>query len=272
MRSLGEASGRLLLAAYLAMVLFPFYWMAKSAVEPSAAAYTPHLLPGAVTLANFRELLRDTPFLVHLRNSLVVAAGCTAVTTLSAALGGYALARHAWRGHRVFAQSILLSYMFPPILLGIPFFALFRAFHLINTLSGLMVAHTTLSFPFGLWLMWQFFQSLPREYEEAAWVSGASRGQALLRVVLPLTAPGLLAVAVFAFANSWNDYTLALLLVQKESVLTLPVSVSLFVQQMQISWGSVQAANVLLVLPGLLLLLGGNTYFLRGLQGGGLTG
>lgn len=272
MRRGGRWVARVSLAAYLLCVLFPFYWMVKSAVEPPAAVYHPHLLPSAVTLLSFKDLLRDTSFLGHLRNSLIVAAGCMVVTVILTTLGGYGLARHAWRGHRALAQGILLSYMFPPILLGIPFFVLFRQLHLVNTLGGLIAAHTTLSFPFGLWLMWQFFQALPRDYEEAAWVSGATRAQALLRVVLPLTLPGVLAVAVFAFANSWNDYTFALLLVQKESLLTLPVSVSLFVQQMQINWASIQAANVLLVLPGLLLLLAGQTYLLRGFQGGGLKG
>lgn len=256
------------IAAYLGVTVFPFYWMFKSAIEPPAAVYDPKLLPGSFTTGNAVMLLRESSFLANAWNSLVVALMSSVAVVACSALGGYALSRYPIPGKRVLAQVILFTYMFPELLLGIPFFAMFKSLGLLNSLGGLALAHMTLSFPFALWLMWQAFQALPPEYEEAAWIDGAGPVKTFLLIVCPMARSSMIAVLIFAFAASWNDYILSLMLIRDDKLFTLPVAISLFVTQLHFNWAVIQAAALLLAVPGLLLLLGGQKYLVRGFGGG----
>lgn len=261
----------LFLCIYLIPVLFPFYWMLKSALGDPSEVYSPSLGLSTFSFQNFANLLSGTSFPGSARNSLQVAVVSAAIVTACSALGGYALSRMRFRYKGVLAQIVLFSYMFPEILLGIPFFAMFQKIGLLNSLSGLVAAHITLSLPFGLWLMWQFYQAIPKSYEEAAEIDGASRFQAFFRIMLPLSVPALVAVYIFAFAASWNDYVLGMMLLRDDQMFTLPIAMSLFVEQMDLNWAVIQAANVLLALPGLLLVLFGQKYLIRGFQTSGLA-
>ncbi|MGD9942080.1 MAG: carbohydrate ABC transporter permease [Burkholderiaceae bacterium] len=260
-----------LLLLYLVPTLFPFYWMLKSALGKPADVYKPSLGMHSASLENFASLLSSTNFLTSASNSLKVALAAAFVVMACSALGGYALARMRLKRKGLLAQIVLFSYMFPEILLGIPFFAVFQKMGLLNSLSGLALAHVTLSLPFGLWLMWQFYQSLPMSYEEAAQIDGAGKFQIFRRIMLPLSVPALAAVFIFGFAASWNDYVLGLMLIRDDQMFTLPIAMSLFVQQMDLNWALIQAANVLLALPGLLLVLFGQKYLVRGFQTSGLA-
>lgn len=266
-----SALPKILIAIYLIPVLFPFYWMLKSALETPADVYKPRLWLGSFTLENFDALLRTTNFLVTASNSLKAALISSVIVVVCSGLGGYALARTDIPRKALIAQIVLFSYMFPEVLLGIPFFALFQKLGLLNSISGLAIAHVTLSLPFGLWLMWQFYQALPKSYEEAAEMDGASKFQTFLMVMVPLSIPALTAVFIFAFAASWNDFVLGLMLIRDDQKFTLPIAMSLFVQQMELNWAVIQAANFLLALPGLLLVLFGRKYLVRGFQTSGLA-
>jgi multiple sugar transport system permease protein len=250
---------------------FPFYWMLKSAIEPAASVYRPHLLVDGGTLENLHVLLTQTSFLGNALNSLIVAATTSVLVVVCSMIGGYVLARYDIPAKRIIAQLVLFTYMFPEILLGIPFFSLFRQLGLLNSLFGLSLAHLTLTFPFALWLMWQTFEAMPREYEEAAAIDGASRTETFLRVVCPMAAPAAAAVLIFAFAASWNDYTLSLMLIRDDQLYTLPVSVSLFVTQLHFNWAVIQGAAILIAVPGLVLLVLGQRYLVRAFGGGGLA-
>lgn len=266
-----SALPKILIAVYLIPVLFPFYWMLKSALETPADVYKPRLWLGSFTLENFDTLLRTTNFLVTASNSLKAALISSVIVVVCSGLGGYALARTDIPRKALIAQIVLFSYMFPEVLLGIPFFALFQKLGLLNSIWGLAIAHVTLSLPFGLWLMWQFYQALPKSYEEAAEMDGASKFQTFLLVMVPLSIPALTAVFIFAFAASWNDFVLGLMLIRDDQKFTLPIAMSLFVQQMELNWAVIQAANFLLALPGLLLVLFGRKYLVRGFQTSGLA-
>jgi multiple sugar transport system permease protein len=261
----------LFIGGYLAVTVFPFYWMLKSALEPAASVYHPHLLPEHVTVENVATLLRNSSFLSNALNSLEVALASSIMVVACSAIGGYALSRYPIPAKRALAQTILFSYMFPELLLGIPFFALFKSLGLLNSLFGLALAHMTLSFPFALWLMWQTFQAMPAEFEEAAWIDGAGPMHAFLFIACPIALPAIVAVLIFAFAASWNDYILSLILIRDDKLLTLPVAISLFVTQLHFNWAVIQGAALLLGVPGLLLLLFGQRYLVKGFGGGGLA-
>lgn len=269
--TLARSLPTILLVVYLIPTLFPFYWMLKSALGRAEDVYKPALGMSSASFDNFVQLLTTTQFLTNASNSLKVALAAACVVVTCSALGGYALARMRFKRKALLAQVVLFSYMFPEILLGIPFFAVFQKLGLLNSLSGLTLAHVTLSLPFGVWLMWQFYQSLPMSYEEAAQIDGASKFQTFYRIMLPLSVPALAAVFIFGFAASWNDYVLGLMLIRDDQMFTLPIAMSLFVQQMDLNWALIQAANVLLALPGLLLVLFGQKYLVRGFQTSGLA-
>lgn len=260
-----------LILIYLIPTIFPFYWMLKSALGAPAEVYEPKLLMHSITFDNFQSLLTTTNFLNSAGNSLKVALFAAAIVVICSALGGYSLARMKFKRKALLAQIVLFAYMFPEVLLGIPFFAMFQKIGLINSHFGLILSHVTLSLPFGLWLMWQFYQSLPMSYEEAAQIDGASKFQTFMRVMMPLSLPALAAVFIFGFAASWNDYVLGLMLIRDDKMFTLPIAMSLFVQQMDLNWAMIQAASVLLALPGLLLVLFGQKYLVRGFQTSGLA-
>ncbi len=271
-RRLVQLSFCVALAAMGIFFLFPFYWMFKGSFEPSGALLQANIVPGEVTLENYRRLLSDTEFPTFFGNSLVVAVGSTLLTVVLALLGGYGLARFRFPGQATIARSVLLAYMFPALALAIPLFMVFRSAGLVNSYTGLILAHTGHSLPFGIWLMWQFFQTVPRSYEESAFVMGAGRLRAFLDVALPLASPGLVAIAIFAFALSWEDYTFSLILVTQQQAKTLPVGVMNFVERDVIHWGLIQASAVFMALPALLIVLLFQRYLVTGLGAGGLKG
>lgn len=269
MRATIERQGPLvLLLVILALVAFPFYWMLLSSFTPREVLFRPpyRLVRTDLSLGNYRDLFFATEFLTYLKNSLVAAAGAIVLNVVAATLAGYGLTRFAFRGKKTFAFGTLFSYMFPPMLLAIPLYILFSALQMRNTYTGLILAHMALSLPLNIWLMWQYFQIVPVSLEEAAWVSGAGKLRALREVCLPSARPGILSVAIFSFALSWNDFTFAFILQTDRAMFTLPVGLATFVEQTAIHWGMVMAAAVLVSVPTFLLVFFLQRYLLSGLR------
>lgn len=263
---------------YLAVVLvvlfftFPIYWMVKGSFEPAQAFVRPNLLPQDVSLANYGQLLDNSNFLTHLGNSVGAALISMSLSISLACLAGYGLARFRFKGRTVVGRSVLFVYMFPSLALAIPLYGVFNNLGLTNTTLGLALAHTSLSLPFGIWLMWQSFQTISTSYAESAAVLGASRIRAFFEVELPLARPALIAFAIFAFALSWDDYTLAFIIGTSEAAKTLPVGIMSFVEGDVIHWGAIMAAGVAMALPAFLIVLLLQRYLVRGLTAGGLKG
>ena len=201
---------------------FPFLWMLSTALKPSGEIFaTPRLVPLSPTLENFWRLFADTSFLVFFRNSVVVAGATVLLTLTVSSLGAYSLTRYRFRGRDSVAGLILLTYMFAPIMIIIPFYILVRQLGIVNTRLALVLSYTTFCLPFCLWVLRAFFQSIPLELEEAALVDGAGRGRTVWYVVLPLALPGLIAAAIFTFILAWNDFLFALVLITSEELKTL---------------------------------------------------
>lgn len=257
-----------LLAILLLYVAFPLYWSVSSAFKTPAALFArpPGVFIFDSTLNNFQRLLFETKFLTYFKNSIIVGIGATILSTALATLGGYGLTRAKFRGKRNVARGVLFSYMFPPILLAIPLYSIFHNLGLLNSYVSLMLAHTAITLPFSMWIMWQFFQTIPIEYEESAWISGAGRLRTFWEVVLPMARPGTIAIAIFSFALSWNDYTFAVVVMTDSSMQTLPVGVNSFIEQTAVNWGLVLSGGVLIMLPAFLLILFLQKYLLQGFR------
>jgi multiple sugar transport system permease protein len=194
-----------------------------------------------------------------------------AISVVTSVLAGYGLARLTFPYKKTFARSILFGYMFPPVLLGIPIFMIWDQLSLINSLFGLVLAQLAIILPFSTWIMWKFFLSIDESYEEAAWLCGYSRPRAFFEVALPHAKPGVIAIAIWAFGLSWNDFTFALLLLSDLNVQTLPVGILAFMEQNTIFWGEMMAAVTLISIPPFAVVLTLQSYVLKGFSVGGMN-
>jgi ABC-type glycerol-3-phosphate transport system permease component len=243
-----------LVLASLVPIVFPILWMFLSALKPLNELVTvpPSWLPRHATLEHFRELMALTNFPIYMWNSTVAACLTAGITVSVATLGAYSLTRFRYRGRQMLATFTLLSYMFPPILLAIPLFVVISRLGMADSLISLALAHISFALPFCLWLMWGYMKSVPVALEEAAMIDGASRMVAFVRVVIPMSLPGIIAIGVLSFLVSWNDYLYALILLTSEGKKTLSLGVSTFIGPMAVEWGLINAAGVVITLPVIL--------------------
>jgi len=198
-----------------------------------------------------------------------VALGVVFLTTVSATLGGYGLARIDIPRKQSFARMILFGYMFPAILLAIPMFIFWNELGIINSYIGLILAETGVALPFSLWMMWKFFQTVPESLEEAAQMAGATRFRAFYEIALPVAKPGIVAIAIFSFAGSWNAYTFPRIIMVDTEMWPLTIGLYSFTVQESILWGQLMAASVLTLLPPFLFIFVLQKYLLAGFGSGG---
>lgn len=272
----GSRAGSLGMHAALALaalvVIFPVVWIGLAALKTQIA-----LLRGDVFFTpvwtNFGELLfsRSSDYRADFVNSLIVASASTALVLAVATPAAYSLARLGWPRWvpaAVLAWS-LVFHMIPPITMVGPWYVMFRSLGLDNTYTGLVAAHLALNLPIGIWLMSVFVREIPIELEEAARVDGCTTPQMLLRIVVPLVAPGLAATAVISFVFSWNEFAVALNLTAKQTA-TVPVAIARFAQEYEIKHGVMAAGAVLSAIPAVLLLLAAQRYIVKGLTAGAI--
>lgn len=260
------------LVAGFVVISFPLYWMAVSAVLPADRLYVQSapLVPTDVTLANVRALFHHDRFVLFYFNSILLSTGVVGLTTVTATLGGYALASVTFRFKRTFTRMVLLGYVFPPILLAIPMYTLWRGVGLLNSRVGVVLGVTATSLPFSLWLMWQYFQTIPDSLGESAQVVGAARFRAFYEIELPLAKPGLIAVATFSYAVAWNAYTIPKVVLTDASKWPLTVGIHDLVVNNKVLWPEVMAGSALTILPALVFVYFLQTYLLEGFSGVGL--
>jgi multiple sugar transport system permease protein len=240
-----------LLLALLLIVIFPFYWMTITSFkgEDQMRSLASMFWPSPVVVENYQQLLGKTEFATWYRNSVVVAVSSTLLATAVGTIGAYALARLSFLGRAFMASTVLITYLVPPSILFIPLYAQIRNLGLADSLAGLIVAYPSFTVPFVTWLLMGYFESIPVELEEAAMIDGATRFGAFRRVVLPLAAPGLLAAALYAFTQAWNEFLYALVFITNVKLRTLPVGLSTFITGDVYGWGYLMAGAVLTTLP-----------------------
>jgi multiple sugar transport system permease protein len=274
----GTRTTRFLTAAglvlFLLVVLVPFWWIANMSFKTYEQIQfaTSIYVPRPLTWENYVGLWTNTRFPLWLRNSLVTAFVVTATTTVIASLGGYAIARIRFPGRGPVASLILILYLVPPALLFIPLYRVLAELGATNSLTALFLAYPTFTVPFCTWLLIGFFKALPRELEESALIDGAGRTTAFVRVLLPLAAPGIVASAVFAFTLSWNEFLYALVFIQDERSITVPVGLNLLIYGDVFHWGELMAASVITTLPVVGLYMFIHRWMVEGLAAGSVKG
>lgn len=252
----------------------PIYWMVLSSVRPPSQLFRdPSLVPGwPLSLDSYRQLLRTTDYLTQFANSVIVALCVVAITLAISIVVAYTITRYRMRGKSLLISSMLYAYMFPPLLLAIPLLSIFASVGLSDTLFAIVVAHCTLTLPLGIWLFWGFFKSMPFELEEAAMVDGCTRIGAFVSVVLPLSLPGIVTVAIFSFLLSWTDYIFAFVLLSSDEQKTLPVGLASILSTFDVRWGEVMAGATLIALPLFVMFVFLSRYFIQGLAAGATKG
>ncbi len=256
-----------LLFAIVLAFIFPLFWMFSTAFRPESEMFVRELqlIPETFTLENW-ELVLDSSVPQYFINSVIVSGGVVFLTTTLATLGGYGLSRLEFPFKRNLTRAILIGYMFPPILLGIPMFIIWRDLGILNSYLGLILALTALSLPFSVWMLWKFFQAVPKSMEESAHMMGATRFGAFYDVALALAKPGIIAIAVFSYAIAWNAYTIPKIIVPDSSKWVLTVGLHSFIEGDLINWGEIMAGSALAVIPAFLFVYFLQKYLLEGFR------
>jgi multiple sugar transport system permease protein len=241
------------LLLYSVFLLFPFAWMLIVSIKPDQVLLDTRINPFAIvspTLENYRFLLTETEFPRWIWNTLVVTVGATALSLLCSILIGYALGRFRFRGGNTMGIAIFLLYLVPPTLLFIPLSQIISRFGLYNSYWALILVYPTFLIPFASWLLMGYFRTISGELEDAALVDGATRLQAMTRIVLPLAIPGILSAGIFCFTLAWNEFLYALVFMGSGDMKTVPVGVvSDLIRADVYFWGSLMAAGLLGSVP-----------------------
>lgn len=253
-----------------AMMIFPFLWMASTSLKQHAYVIEtpPRLLPPEPTLDNFDDAWKANNFQLYFSNSLIVAVATTVLSVFFSSMAAYAFARFEFPGKELVFYALLITMMIPGLVLIIPQFLLAKAFHLRNSLLGLIIVYVAMSVPLNSFLLRGFFEGLPRELEEAVLLDGGGYFTIFFKIVLPLSKPALATVAIFTFLFSWDEYVWALTAIDDVTQRTLPVAIATFQGQHATEWGLVFAASLIAMIPVLAIFIFLQRYFIKGLTAG----
>ena len=262
-----------LLVIFVIMVAVPLFWMVATALKTNKALYEDFsYLPTRPTLEHFVRVIQREDLLRNIWNSFAVASTTTAVTVVVSALAAFSIVRYRYRGREWIGRFILFKYLLPTAMLFVPLYAIVVALGLGNTLKSLMLTYLSITVPFCTWMLMGYFRSIPPELEEHAMVDGCTRIGALFRILLPLSAPGLVASAVFSFTLSWNEFLLALVFTSDHTTMTVPIKLSMMVVGDQYIWGQLMAGAILASVPITILYFIGQRFVVQGLAAGAVKG
>jgi multiple sugar transport system permease protein len=276
MRKLAGAVAFNILAWTIVLVTaFPLVWMVITSVKPQFELFRipPTFWPETVTFEHYARLLWETPFLIYMRNSLILSTATTILVVAVATLGAHSLVRFRYPGREKLAQLVLFTYLLPSVVLILPLYLMMVWLGVANTLLSLVIAYTTFALPYALWLLRSFMQGIPDDLENAALVDGATRMGAFFDVILPQALPGIISTSLFTFILSWNEYLYALVLVNTDAARPLTTGVmSMLISAFNIEWSLLMAASVMMSIPLIIIFAFLQKFLTRGFGAGGVKG
>ena len=267
LRSFGA---HLVLLHFVVLTLLPLVWILDIALSPGNALGGS--LGGPYTTEHFSKMLGSASFWTWMRNSLIVSLGTTLLGLVVAVPAGYAFSRYKFTGRDVSMFAFLLVQMFPGIIILVPYFLVMKTLGLLNSHLGLILAYCVTALPLCVWMLKGFFDTVPRELEEAALLDGCNQLQVFTKVVLPLSLPAVAVTALFSFLAAWNEFLLALTFNTSNDMYTLPVGLASMISSTGQAWGDFAAASLLVSLPVALLFLFFQKFLIEGLSAGGVKG
>ncbi|MCI9118712.1 MAG: carbohydrate ABC transporter permease [Flavonifractor sp.] len=253
----GDTVSYVYLTILAIIAMFPMVWILLTSVkgkgemmgDPTA------FLPKSLTLDNYRTVIQQLGFGGNVVNSIIVAMSTTLIAILISALGAYGVVRFFPKFGKLMTRVLITTYMFPPILLAVPYSIIMGKVNLMNSRVGLVIVYLSFSVPYAIWLLVGFFQTVPLEIEEAARVDGANKLQVFGKVVLPIVAPGLVAVAIYTFINAWNEFLYSLILMNSSDKMTVAVALKSLEGQEVMDWGVMMAASAMVVIPSVIFFM-----------------
>ena len=261
------------LIVILLFILFPFYWTFITSIKPDTELYgAVTYWPRQVQWENYTKLFTTTVnFLAAMKNSFIVAAVTTVVSLTASTLASYAFSRYRFAGRRAMMALFLSNNMFPTVLLLIPLYSIMRNLGLLYTPWALVLAYTTFTLPFSVWLLNGFFNDLPLSLEEAALVDGCNRRMAFFKIILPILGTCLVATGVYIFMTSWNEYTFAVMFTNN-ATRTIPVALKSLIGQLGVDWGLLTAGGIITIIPVCIMFFFAQKRLVEGLTAGAVKG
>jgi len=257
------------------IIVFPLIWLFFTAFKSKGEIFQfpTRLLPLDWTWENYAELFRITQFLRYFINTAVISMVAAVISIIIATCASYSLSRFRIPGGGIIAVALLLMYMLPEIVLGIPFMKIFLFLGLSDSLVALTIAYISITLPFSIWMLRSYIESIPTALEEAALIDGCTRFQGFLRVIVPQAVPGIMATTIFTFILCWNEYLYALILITSEQNKTLTLGLSILLGETAIySWGMLAAGSVLTVIPVIVLFVFFQKHIVAGFTAGAIKG
>jgi ABC-type glycerol-3-phosphate transport system permease component len=260
----------IILIAASAMVLIPVLWMISTAFKSNEEVMVtpPVWIPENPTFDAFARIWKDYPFGDYFLNSVIIVIAATLISIIFSALAGYGASRFRFRGRGSFLTFLLITQMFPSIMLLIPFYQVLKTLGLIDTHMGLIIVYISFTVPFCTWMMLGFFDSIPKELDEAALIDGCGPVRTFVQIIFPLSLPGIAATAIYAFLQSWNEYMFALILTTREEMKTLPVGIGQLNGYYKVAWNDMMAASIISSMPLIIMFLFMQKYFISSLTAG----
>jgi len=260
--------------AFVLFSVYPVLQVLTTSLRPGDQLYSTelNLIPDNWTFDAYRIMLTEKPFLLWMRNSIIVALGTALIGVVLASIGGFALSRYRFRGHGAALQGILMTQMFPATMLLLPLYLLMRKLYLVDTLGGVMIAYVATALPFCVWTMKGYYDTIPVALNEAALIDGCSPLQAFVRVTLPLSAPALVITGLFSFMTGWSEFMVARVMLNSKELMTLPLGLESLFTTYQTEWANYAAGSLLVSLPVVVLFLLLNRYLVSGLTLGSVKG
>jgi trehalose/maltose transport system permease protein len=258
----------------LAFNLFPFLWAVLSSFRPSSELFSTQIFPRALTFAHYVDVFRDPRFMASLANSIIISGATVIISLAFGSLCAYALGRLPFRFKAPVLYLVLTMTMFPQISVLSGLFVMLKTLGLFNTRQGLVLTYLIFTLPFTIWVMTQYFRSMPKDLEEAAYVDGASPLAVFWKILLPLTVPGLVSTGLLAFIAAWNEFLFALTFTVTDTMKTVPVAISQFSgsSSFEQPWGSIMAASMVVTIPLIILVLVFQGRIVSGLTAGAVKG
>ncbi len=261
------------LVFFLSFTLFPIYWLIISSLKKGTEIFSfpPTYFPKILTFENYREILQSR-MMGFYKNSIITSGLTCLILMVLIVLSGYAMARFRFKGKSIVITTLLLAQIIPPVALIVPLFTVLRQAGLFDTRLALILPYTFIFIPFSAMMMRSFFESIPEHLDEAAMIDGCSRTGALLRVVLPIAVPGLVATVIFAFINAWNELVFASIFINSSNLQTLPVGLATMQDEFGADYSQILTVAVLALIPSLILFGYIQRYLTAGLSAGAVKG
>lgn len=271
MRLIKQVALHLIVALIVIVFMFPLYWMVSTAFKSNDVLLKipPEWFPRKPILDNFLKILTNPDFIGFYKNTIITSVSTTLLCLFISVHASYSFSRFTYRLNKIFQMGILSTQMFPGIVLLLSLYMIYRKLGLLNTYLALILACTTKALPLGIWMLKGFFDTIPKSIEEAAYIDGAGKLQTLYRIIVPLIKPGIVAVSIYAFMVTWDDFIYALTLINRAEKRTLPAGIAMaFLGEYGYDWARVMAAAVAASIPILVIFIFLQKYMIAGLTAG----